>query len=91
MASALAQLFDSAQDVYFSCIGSLCKPDANIKLNGRTFKILKLLGEGGFAYVCPSTSSARCSGPYMTWLRLGRRLNFRPSVRAQEDPLSTRL
>lgn len=58
MASALASLFDTAQDAYFSCIGSLCKPDANIKLNGRTFKILKLLGEGGFAYVCLSTRSS---------------------------------
>ncbi|KAH9819725.1 kinase-like domain-containing protein [Melampsora americana] len=28
-----------------------CQPDATLKLNGRTFKIIKLLGEGGFSYV----------------------------------------
>lgn len=27
------------------------RPDTTLKLNGRSFKILKLLGEGGFSYV----------------------------------------
>lgn len=30
---------------------SLELSDATLKLNGRSFKILKLLGEGGFSYV----------------------------------------
>jgi hypothetical protein len=32
--------------------------DATLKLNGRSFKILQLLGEGGFSYVRPSSSSS---------------------------------
>ncbi|GAA5853877.1 hypothetical protein JCM5353_003719 [Sporobolomyces roseus] len=47
MTSLLAQ----AQDVFYALIGSCCKTDATLKLNGRSFKILKLLGEGGFSYV----------------------------------------
>ncbi|GAA5876507.1 hypothetical protein JCM1840_005562 [Sporobolomyces johnsonii] len=44
-------LLDSAKDAFYALAGSCCKPDATLKLNGRSFKIVKLLGEGGFSYV----------------------------------------
>ncbi|GAA6063852.1 hypothetical protein JCM10212_000332 [Sporobolomyces blumeae] len=44
-------LIESAKDVFYALTGSCCKTDATLKLNGRSFKILKLLGEGGFSYV----------------------------------------
>ncbi|GAA5888017.1 hypothetical protein JCM16303_000180 [Sporobolomyces ruberrimus] len=47
----MSSLLASAQDVFYALIGSCCKTDATLKLNGRSFKILKLLGEGGFSYV----------------------------------------
>ncbi|GAA5906129.1 putative serine/threonine protein kinase ENV7 [Sporobolomyces salmoneus] len=42
---------NSILDAFYALIGSCCKTDATLKLNGRSFKILKLLGEGGFSYV----------------------------------------
>ncbi|EGG07965.1 uncharacterized protein MELLADRAFT_47963 [Melampsora larici-populina 98AG31] len=39
------------QDSISTLKGCFCQPDATLKLNGRTFKIIKLLGEGGFSYV----------------------------------------
>lgn len=44
--SQLQGLLSTAQDLYVSLASCLCRPDASIKLNGRTFKLLKLLGEG---------------------------------------------
>ncbi|GAA94070.1 uncharacterized protein L969DRAFT_45043 [Mixia osmundae IAM 14324] len=40
---------------------ALCAPSKDVKLNGRTFKIVRLLGEGGFAfvYLAEDTSSGR--------------------------------
>lgn len=39
----------------------LCKPDATLKINGRTYKLDRLLGEGGFSfvYLIKDTSSHR--------------------------------
>ncbi|KAM0748389.1 Pkinase-domain-containing protein [Meredithblackwellia eburnea MCA 4105] len=48
MASAL---FDQIKDTIYALTGSCCSADATLKLNGRSYKILKLLGEGGFSYV----------------------------------------
>ncbi|CAH7666623.1 NAK protein kinase [Phakopsora pachyrhizi] len=39
------------QESIASLTGCLCQTQASLKLNGRTFKIVKLLGEGGFSYV----------------------------------------
>ncbi|GAA5821526.1 hypothetical protein JCM11251_000891 [Rhodosporidiobolus azoricus] len=45
------RLIDSAKDAFYALTGSCCKQDATLSLNGRTYKVLRLLGEGGFAYV----------------------------------------
>lgn len=49
----LGAILDRAQDTLFalaSCVP--CGPSSStLKLNGRTFKIVKLLGEGGFSFV----------------------------------------
>ncbi|KAK4046605.1 Serine/threonine-protein kinase env7 [Microbotryomycetes sp. JL201] len=44
-------LLEHARDAFFALTGSCCQADATLKLNGRSFKIVKLLGEGGFSYV----------------------------------------
>ena len=62
MSSVFAQL----QDAYFACVGSLCQPSANIKLNGRSFKILKLLGgksNAALASSLPDSVSQRAGLP----------------------------
>jgi hypothetical protein len=51
MTPLIVQIVDSVKDTAFALTSCLCQPSANIKLNGRTFKIVKLLGEGGFSYV----------------------------------------
>ncbi|GJN93687.1 hypothetical protein Rhopal_006744-T1 [Rhodotorula paludigena] len=54
-------LLDSAKDAFYALAGCCLKTDASIKLNGRSFKIVKLLGEGGFSYVylAQDTASGR--------------------------------
>ncbi|GAA6025597.1 hypothetical protein JCM11491_004771 [Sporobolomyces phaffii] len=47
----MSSIIERAQDAFYALVGSCCKTDATLKLNGRSFKILKLLGEGGFSYV----------------------------------------
>ncbi|KAL8277388.1 hypothetical protein RQP46_010228 [Phenoliferia psychrophenolica] len=47
----LNALLDQAKDAFYALAGCCCAADATLKLNGRSFKILKLLGEGGFSYV----------------------------------------
>ncbi|KAI7877899.1 kinase-like protein [Lichtheimia hyalospora FSU 10163] len=42
--------FDSILDTLYSAVGC-CIPDANISINGRAYRIVKLLGEGGFSFV----------------------------------------
>ncbi|EPQ27394.1 uncharacterized protein PFL1_04932 [Pseudozyma flocculosa PF-1] len=50
---SLSALLDRAQDAIFALSSCLpCGPTtSNLKLNGRTFSIVKLLGEGGFSFV----------------------------------------
>ncbi|GAA5872062.1 hypothetical protein JCM3774_006598 [Rhodotorula dairenensis] len=57
----VAALLDQAKDAFYALTGSCCKTDATLKLNGRSFKILQLLGEGGFSYVylAQDTASGR--------------------------------
>jgi hypothetical protein len=38
----------------------LCKPDATLKINGRTYKVEKLLGEGGKFEAAATSSSEPC-------------------------------
>ncbi|KAI0043832.1 protein kinase [Auriscalpium vulgare] len=38
-------------DVYAALSGCLCQQQQKLKINGRTFHIIKLLGEGGFSFV----------------------------------------
>ncbi|KAM0791956.1 hypothetical protein ACM66B_004207 [Microbotryomycetes sp. NB124-2] len=44
-------VLEHARDAFLALTGSCCQTDATLKLNGRSFKIVKLLGEGGFSYV----------------------------------------
>jgi len=44
------RLFDAAQDA-FRALTSCCHTEAKLKINGRTYKLVKLLGEGGFSFV----------------------------------------
>ncbi|SPC67541.1 related to Prk1p [Ustilago sp. UG-2017b] len=52
-AGLLGTLFERAQDAIFALSSCLpCTPEASVlKLNGRNFQIVKLLGEGGFSFV----------------------------------------
>ncbi|KAH8929291.1 Pkinase-domain-containing protein [Atractiella rhizophila] len=49
--SVVLQVADTVRDAFYAISSCFCPSDAHLKLNGRTFKILKLLGEGGFSYV----------------------------------------
>ncbi|KDN40698.1 Pkinase-domain-containing protein [Tilletiaria anomala UBC 951] len=51
--SLLHSIFDRAQDAIFALSSCLpCGPSSSsLKLNGRSFEIVKLLGEGGFSFV----------------------------------------
>ncbi|GJJ08228.1 hypothetical protein Clacol_002437 [Clathrus columnatus] len=55
MASQLSRtldtLKDQAKDALWALTSCVCQPSAKIKINGRTFKIIKVLGEGGFSFV----------------------------------------
>ncbi|SCV73357.1 BQ2448_7283 [Microbotryum intermedium] len=42
---------DQLKDTFYALTSCFCQQDATLKLNGRSFKIIKLLGEGGFSYV----------------------------------------
>ncbi|GAA5825003.1 hypothetical protein JCM3770_001829 [Rhodotorula araucariae] len=46
-----AALLESVKDVFYALAGACCKTDTTLKLNGRSFNVLRLLGEGGFSYV----------------------------------------
>ncbi|MBW0476959.1 hypothetical protein O181_016674 [Austropuccinia psidii MF-1] len=48
---SIEELSQTFQDSISSFINCFCQPKATLKLNGRNFKIVKLLGEGGFSYV----------------------------------------
>jgi serine/threonine kinase 16 len=47
----LETLKEKAQDALFQIQACLFQPAAKIKVNGRSFKIVKILGEGGFSFV----------------------------------------
>ncbi|KAF9052448.1 other/NAK protein kinase [Hymenopellis radicata] len=48
---ALDNLKDQAKDALWALSSCLCQQSAKIKINGRTFNIIKVLGEGGFSFV----------------------------------------
>lgn len=50
-----------ATDFATSLCSIICKPSSELKINGRTFQIVKLLGEGGFSfvYLAQDTTSGR--------------------------------
>ncbi|KAJ7649994.1 protein kinase [Roridomyces roridus] len=48
---ALDNFKDQAKDALFAISSCLCAQSAKVKINGRTFKINKVLGEGGFSFV----------------------------------------
>ncbi|KAI7859366.1 other/NAK protein kinase [Circinella umbellata] len=43
-------LFSSVLDAVYAAVGC-CIPDASLSINGRAYRIVKLLGEGGFSFV----------------------------------------
>ncbi|KDQ59307.1 hypothetical protein JAAARDRAFT_154656 [Jaapia argillacea MUCL 33604] len=47
----LDNIKDQAKDAIWALSSCICQRDAKIKINGRTFKIIKVLGEGGFSFV----------------------------------------
>ncbi|ORX39901.1 putative serine/threonine-protein kinase [Kockovaella imperatae] len=61
LALALDRFSFYAKDAMLSLTQCICKPDATLKINGRSYKIEKLLGEGGFSfvYLVQDTSSGR--------------------------------
>ncbi|KAJ7455215.1 other/NAK protein kinase [Mycena galericulata] len=48
---AFDTLKDQAKDAIWALSSCLCQQSAKVKINGRTFKINKVLGEGGFSFV----------------------------------------
>ncbi|KAH8117862.1 other/NAK protein kinase [Phellopilus nigrolimitatus] len=44
-------LKERAKDAAWALSSCLCHPSVKLKINGRTFKIVKVLGEGGFSFV----------------------------------------
>ncbi|KAJ7261724.1 other/NAK protein kinase [Mycena haematopus] len=48
---AFDNLQDRAKDALYALSSCLCQQSAKVKINGRTFKINKVLGEGGFSFV----------------------------------------
>ncbi|KAJ7679057.1 other/NAK protein kinase [Mycena polygramma] len=55
MSAQLLRAFDSlkdqTKDALWALSSCLCQQSAKVKINGRTFKINKVLGEGGFSFV----------------------------------------
>ncbi|KAJ7364356.1 other/NAK protein kinase [Mycena albidolilacea] len=55
MSSGLLRAFDNfkdqTKDAIWALSSCLCQQSAKVKINGRTFKINKVLGEGGFSFV----------------------------------------
>ncbi|OBZ72390.1 Serine/threonine-protein kinase ENV7 [Grifola frondosa] len=39
------------KDAFWALSSCICQQSAKVKINGRTFKIIKVLGEGGFSFV----------------------------------------
>ncbi|KAF7791206.1 hypothetical protein EIP86_002219 [Pleurotus ostreatoroseus] len=51
LSHALENLKFQAKDAFWALSSCICQQSAKIKINGRTFKIVKILGEGGFSFV----------------------------------------
>lgn len=49
--NAFDTLKEQAKDAIWALSSCLCQQSARVKINGRTFSILKVLGEGGFSFV----------------------------------------
>ncbi|KAF9532483.1 other/NAK protein kinase [Crepidotus variabilis] len=47
----LETLRDQAKDAVWALSSCICQQTPKIKINGRTFQIIKVLGEGGFSFV----------------------------------------
>ncbi|KLO06099.1 Pkinase-domain-containing protein [Schizopora paradoxa] len=50
-AHVLDSVKERIKDAIYALSSCLCRPSATVKINGRTFKIIKVLGEGGFSFV----------------------------------------
>ncbi|KAF8183384.1 other/NAK protein kinase [Pholiota molesta] len=48
---ALENFRDQAKDAIWALSACLCQQTPKVKINGRTFQIIKVLGEGGFSFV----------------------------------------
>ncbi|KAF9560723.1 other/NAK protein kinase [Agrocybe pediades] len=48
---ALENFRDQAKDAIWALSSCLCQQTPKVKINGRTFQIIKVLGEGGFSFV----------------------------------------
>ncbi|EDR08386.1 uncharacterized protein LACBIDRAFT_145246, partial [Laccaria bicolor S238N-H82] len=48
---ALENFKDQAKDAFWALSSCLCQQTPKVKINGRTFQITKVLGEGGFSFV----------------------------------------
>ncbi|KAI5476405.1 serine/threonine-protein kinase [Pseudohyphozyma bogoriensis] len=48
---AATSIVDHVKDAFYALSSCFCATDSTLKLNGRSFKIISLLGEGGFSYV----------------------------------------
>ncbi|TFK33205.1 Pkinase-domain-containing protein [Crucibulum laeve] len=48
---ALENIRDQAKDALWALSSCMCQQTPKIKINGRTFQIVKVLGEGGFSFV----------------------------------------
>lgn len=53
----LQSALSTAQDLYVSLASCLCRPDATLALNGRRYKLLRMLGEGRSASQHITTST----------------------------------
>ncbi|KAL4064365.1 protein kinase [Scleroderma citrinum] len=49
--NALDTLKEQAKDAIWALSSCICQQSARVKINGRTFNIVKVLGEGGFSFV----------------------------------------
>ncbi|CAG8591468.1 1804_t:CDS:2 [Acaulospora colombiana] len=49
--SRFDSLKEQAKDAIWALAGCACKPAATVKVNGRKYKIVRALGEGGFSFV----------------------------------------
>ncbi|KAH7098475.1 other/NAK protein kinase [Auriculariales sp. MPI-PUGE-AT-0066] len=45
------RIWDAAQDALRAVTSCMCQQQAKLKINGRQYKLVKLLGEGGFSFV----------------------------------------